>query len=105
MIKVSDYSKFPYRRHAPEGDFSGEFFRERILIPALESSAKVTVDLNGVLSLGSSFLEEVFGGLIRSGKFTLAALRQKLDIQFNIQGYVDQAWGYAEDAERRNYSR
>jgi len=99
MIKVTDYSKFPYRRKAPEGEFSGEFFRDTILIPALNKNDKVTVDLNGVLSLGSSFLEEVFGGLVRKGHYNVKNLRQKLEIDFDIKSYVDQAWKYAQEAE------
>ena len=102
MIKVVEYSKFPYRRTAPAGDFSGEFFRDEILIPAMEQNSKVIVDLNGVLSLGSSFLEEVFGGIVRKGNYSFQVLTEKLEIKFNIQSYVDQAWKYAKEAEKLN---
>lgn len=66
---ANDYTKTPGGRHAKEGRFSGEDFRQSILYPAfaesLEKGYKLTVDLDGGFGYGSSFLEEAFGGLAR----------------------------------------
>lgn len=67
-IKISkDFSPFPAGRYNTDGNFSGEKFRNDILIPAIESNDKVCIDFDGGIGYGSNFLEEVFGGLIRLG--------------------------------------
>lgn len=65
-----DFSKYPGGRYAELGAFSGEEFRDHILIPALKQidvNDHVTVVLDNALGYSSSFLEETFGGLIRKG--------------------------------------
>ena len=62
------YTRFPAGRYRSDGKFSGERFREDFLIPVLEKHGKVTINLDGVMGYGSSFLEEVFGGLLRSDR-------------------------------------
>lgn len=65
-IDVSrDFSRTPGGRYRSDGDYSGEDFRESVLIPALEQHARIVVDLDGVLGYTTSFLEEAFGGLVR----------------------------------------
>jgi hypothetical protein len=70
IVKVSDFTKFPGGRWKKDGSYSGEEFRERFLKPELLAAraAKdtVVVSLDGVAGYGSSFLEEVFGGIVRS---------------------------------------
>ncbi|NLR22590.1 MULTISPECIES: STAS-like domain-containing protein [Pseudoalteromonas] len=67
IIKVSDFTEFPGPRHKKFGEFSGEEFRDSILVPALMGNETVVVDLDGVMGYGSSFLEEAFAGLLREG--------------------------------------
>ncbi|WP_429067075.1 STAS-like domain-containing protein [Aeromonas bestiarum] len=67
IIFVKDFSVFPGPRTKELGENSGEAFRDDILIPAIRSHGQVCVDLDGVFGYGSSFLEEVFGGLVRAG--------------------------------------
>ncbi|ATB63832.1 DUF4325 domain-containing protein [Pseudomonas mosselii] len=50
-----------------DGIYSGEAFRENILIPNLEQYEIITLSLDGGCGYGSSFLEEAFGGLVRHG--------------------------------------
>lgn len=75
-----DFSDVPWGRIPKDGDFCGQNFRENLLLPALKNNQKVTVDLDGVEGLGSSFLEESFGGLVRKGYFTASALHDKLNV-------------------------
>lgn len=65
-LKVTDFTKYPGPRYKALGSNSGEEFRETYLIPALKTDPKVSVNLDGVLGYGSSFLEEIFGGMVRS---------------------------------------
>jgi hypothetical protein len=80
---ADDFSKYPGPRYERDGADSGEKFRKTVLIPALREAkartAVLTVVLDNVAGYGSSFLEEAFGGLIRSG-FTPEELRRHLNI-------------------------
>lgn len=69
-IFVKDFSVFPGPRTKDLGENSGEAFRDDILVPAINSDGQICVDLDGVFGYGSSFLEEVFGGLVRVGVST-----------------------------------
>lgn len=64
-----DYSKTPGGRFKKEGSFSGEDFRESVLLPAYKMAKEkdeiLEVNLDGGYGYGSSFLEEAFGGLVR----------------------------------------
>lgn len=65
-LKVTDFTKYPGPRYVALGPNSGEEFREDHLIKALENNPEVTINLDGVLGYGSSFLEEIFGGIVRA---------------------------------------
>lgn len=68
QIKIpEDYTRFPAGRYISDGSFSGQRFRDELLIPALKGGETVEVYLDGTLGYGSSFLEEAFGGLVRAG--------------------------------------
>ena len=67
-IRVArDFSRFPFGRYRGISEWSGERFRDELLIPAMRSGDKVVVDLDGARGLSPSFLEEAFGGLVRKG--------------------------------------
>lgn len=75
LINISisqDFTVTPGPRRKVEGDFSGELFSETILEPAFkkakEENKKILINLDGTLGYGTSFLEEVFGGLQRKYK-------------------------------------
>lgn len=77
----SDFSEFPLGRFASEGDFSGEKFRKEVLWPALEKYDRVEISLDDVpFGFDSSFLEEVFGGLIRHKLISKKELLKKIFI-------------------------
>ncbi|MEC6833597.1 STAS-like domain-containing protein [Photobacterium toruni] len=65
-ICVADRYFAPGPRYKILGDASGEEFREW-LIKELTHDSNITVNLDGTLGYGSSFLEEAFGGLVRAG--------------------------------------
>lgn len=73
MVQIDiakQYTKTPGGRYSKEGKFSGEDFRNSILIPryleAFENNQILRIKLDGGYGYGSSFLEEAFGGLVRS---------------------------------------
>ena len=65
----NDFSSTPGPRYKEEGDFSGEVFRQTILLPkiikSIDEREKLIIKLDGTDGFGTSFLEESFGGLIR----------------------------------------
>lgn len=101
MINVArDFSPFAAGRYYSDGPFSGQRFREEILLPTLGENENVTVDLDGTLGLGSSFLDEAFGGLVRAG-YRLSDLRNRLVVKCRIKSYEDRAWQYIADEEKK----
>lgn len=66
---AKDYSRFPSGRDERDGPNNGKRFRDEFLLPKYEEAraraVPLVVNLDGVLSFGSSFLEEAFGGMIR----------------------------------------
>jgi|ERR1019366_9160724 hypothetical protein len=60
-----DFTPTPGGRYRKEGEWSGEQFRVDLVEPALKDSGEVIIDLDGPEGFTTSFLEEVFGGLVR----------------------------------------
>lgn len=62
------YTHFPGGRYRTDGPWSGERFRQDYLVPrlrrAIANCDRVVLDLSGS-GLAASFMEEVFGGLVR----------------------------------------
>ena len=84
---VSDFSDDPFGRDERDGPNSGERFREEFLKPAIrEGYDLIVVDLNGA-SYGSSFLEEAFGGLLRSDEFSDCDLKNIFKIVHDLESY------------------
>lgn len=113
MLTIAkDYSRYPGPRYAEDGPFSGEEFRDKLLVPALKKAEqegeKIVVNLDGARGYTASFLEEAFGGLIRKRAFTKEQLGKLLEVQAEdrrviywrnrIKQYLDRA---AEASEKR----
>jgi hypothetical protein len=83
-IRIADFTKSPGGRYVADGPYSGEWFRNEVLVPALRDASdrhEVTVvELDGTSGYGSSFLEEAFGGLVRKRLVDVSALREHLKI-------------------------
>jgi hypothetical protein len=100
-LSIADqFSRVPGARLRRDGANSAEEFRSRLLIPALRSAidedSVLEVVLDGTAGYGSSFLEEAFGGLVRSGAFDPRQIRKHLRIVANDVLYA----GYRTLAER-----
>ncbi len=104
MIKVklsTDFSATPGGRFIAEGDFSGEKFRDDLLIKKFEeaeqSDAVLEVDFDDCYGIGTSFLEEAFGGFVRKyhkhgllDRLKIVAIEDET-IPGNIKKYVEEA--------------
>jgi hypothetical protein len=101
---VKDFNKKPYGRYPNDGEGCGQYFRQRVLAPALREHDKVHVILDGYNRYGRSFLDEAFGGLIRYEGFSWEDLQRKLtyshslvkSIETLIKDRIDAAGGVDE---------
>lgn len=97
---AKDFSPFPAGRKRGDGPFTGENFRQDVLLPKLNDGGHVILDIDGVEGLPSSFLEEVFGGLVRSG-WDPSDLRSVLKFRHTdpeLESYPPLAWRFADAA-------
>ena len=104
MIKIklsTDFSPTPGGRLIAEGDFSGELFRDELLFKRYEeaeiNNTTLEVDFDDCYGVGTSFLEEAFGGLVRKyhkhgifKRLKIVALEDET-IPGNIKKYVEEA--------------
>lgn len=101
LINVSEgFSKYPAGRYTEDGDYSAEKFRETLLVPYLldEDIEKVMVELDGVAGYSSSFLEEAFGGLVRTKKFNKEILNYKLELKSSDKNLIAEIKQYIKEA-------
>lgn len=105
IINVTDFSITPGSRYKDEGKkaHSGEEYRENYLEPAfndvVKNGNKLIVNLDGTIGYGTSWLEEVFGGLTR--KFGKKVVFEKLDFISEEEDYlIEDIKQYIEDAEK-----
>lgn len=73
-----DFSPLPMGRSATHSPFSGERFRDELLVPALNIGDTV-VDLTGTRGRSASFLDEAFARLLDCG-FSLRSLEMNLEV-------------------------
>jgi hypothetical protein len=106
QINVAEqFSRRPIGRYLSDGNSTGEAFRLKLLLPALEGSSPVVVILDGVAGYPSSFLEEAFGGLVRVHGYTSADLRRRVRLQNSdpaFDTYKDEIWTYIDEAVHDN---
>ena len=105
-ILVKDFSKTPGPRRKVEGDFSAELFVEKVLNPKLQEmdvapNLQISIDLDGTLGYGTSFLEEVFGGTAR--KKGVSFVRDRIKIISKEEPWlIDEIKSYVDDVEKHN---
>src|SRR3546814_15861834 len=63
---AKDFSPFAGPRYIRQGSHSGEALRSKLIRFLNSHPGPVTIVLDGTKGMGSSFLDEAFGGLIRN---------------------------------------
>jgi len=100
---AKDFTRYPAGRFKKNGDTSGEAFRESFLLPALRKGEDVTVQLDGTIGYGSSFLEEAFGGIVRELNISADDVLAKLTIDSKDSSLVKEVHQYIKDAGLRRH--
>ncbi|WP_316758593.1 STAS-like domain-containing protein [Pedobacter aquatilis] len=86
-----EFTRKPGPRKAEEGENSGELYRKQLLKlvnDAIAQDKKIIIDLDGVLGYGTSFLEEMFGGLIRDNHVPFEQLNKRLGFISNEEPFL-----------------
>ena len=78
-----DFSRHTGPRYIKQGKWSGEEFR-KVLLDRLKIYDKLLIDLDGTSGIGSSFLDEAFGGLIRSENYNFKDLMERLKFKSDV---------------------
>jgi len=101
-LHVCEFTTTPGPRFKEDGHHSGEEFREDYLLPkyrkAVNNGECLHVVLKETKGYATSFLEEAFGGLVRTG-YKKSDIRKHLKIhssdrpwyESEIYGYIDEA--------------
>lgn len=99
------FSRFPGGRRRANGDYSGEQFREDVVLPLLEEYDHVTFDLTGSAGYSSGFLDEAFGEL--GAIMPLDEISERVQLKADDDpDAVEIAWERIRDASvERNHGR
>lgn len=95
---ASQFGRFPGGRFRRISEYSGEEFREQYLEPVIKDGGKAVVVLDGVAGYGSSFLEEVFGGIVRAMRWlTREEVNRHLVVQTTRPSWLIEVNQYIDD--------
>ena len=88
-ILLKNFSNTPFGRWPSDGPDNGERFRKEILLPAFKNSDEdILLDLRGIsIGIGSSFLEESIGGLIRKEYIAKDEVKKRLVVEADLSFY------------------
>jgi hypothetical protein len=81
---AKDFSPFAGPRYAHQGSHSGESLRSKLVRFLNTHPGRVIVVLDGTKGMGSSFLDEAFGGLIRNEGWAKHDVEQRLKFQSQL---------------------
>lgn len=91
---AKQFTRFPAGRFYSDGPWSGERFREELLVPALKTSEIIEIELDGVAGYGSSFLDEAFGGLVRSHLLAPVDADKRIKLHSSDESLVNEIKSY-----------
>lgn len=93
-----DFSRTPGGRLRAQGPYSGEAFRDDLLLPRMRASSQgLVVNLDGVMGYSMGFLEEAFGGAAR----VLGRTPVETSLSFvytDDPSVLEEVWGFIRDA-------
>jgi hypothetical protein len=103
LVKIdlaADFSAHPFGRYPVHGPVNGQRFRNEVLVPALNRSKVVLVDIDGTSGLSSSFLDEAFAGLVRMGAVPRETFFDRIQIKsMRDPTYIEDIAEYVGEAE------
>jgi STAS-like domain of unknown function (DUF4325) len=104
VVRVIDFTQYPSGRHKAKGNTSGEEFRDEFIIKKLKQlkgSEPLVVDLDGTIGRNSSFLDEVFAGLVTKRFITRENFGIKIIVRTTSPSIAEEVNEYITDALNR----
>lgn len=98
---AKDFTRYPSGRYSKNGNSSGEELRRRFLEQPLLQGEVVRVEFDGTIGYGSSFLEEAFGGVVRSTGKSAEYILNHLELHSMDDSIIEEVRQYIEDASGR----
>lgn len=100
---ATDFSRTPGPRYIEEGEFSAQFFLEKLLLEKFEevvsTKSKLVIVLDGTAGFATSFLEGSFGELQRIYNSKGIRISNYLEFVSNEEPYLkDEILEYIEEA-------
>jgi hypothetical protein len=116
MIEVhlaADFSRYLGGRYRADGPWSGQQFRDDMLVrrfdEACAQGARLVIVLDGLAAVPSSFLEEAFGGFLRLREdLSLSNVESTLEItasESDLLPFARLARNYMRSEDRRRSTR
>lgn len=91
-IQLRDYTTTPGGRTVATGGDPADVWRDTVVHPALATARRkgetLTIDLDGTAGVPLSFLDEVFGGLVRKYGVTYATFLVRVTLVSDEQPYL-----------------
>ncbi len=85
------FSPFPGPRYDRQGKHSGQSLRRQLMKLLDGGDRLIVVDLDGTKGIGSSFLDEAFGGLVRWEHKSADDLLKRFRFRSNVDpSYIDE---------------
>lgn len=76
---AKEFTPYPSGRYRDDGKYSGEVFRDDVLLTKIKEHDKIRVCIDDVGTLPSSFWEETWGGMVRMG-MSVEEIEKKFDV-------------------------
>lgn len=98
-INLAEFALLPGGRSKAISTHSAEEFRDDVVLPTLQKEHKIVINLDGIVTVGSSFLEEVFGGIVRKLKIKSSNdFDSRIEIKTKRSDWLLEANEYIKDA-------
>ncbi len=98
VFNVAEYTDTPIGRNSLDGPKNGADYRDNVVVPALVDYQTIKLDFSETIGTTPSFLEEIFGGIIRARILSPAELKRRViviskyeSVKRNINKYIDEA--------------
>lgn len=97
-LDVSKYTDTPIGRNTLDGPKNGAHYRDNYVIPEFDNYQIVKLDFTKTMGTTPSFLEEIFGGIIRKKVMSPQELINRTDVIYkyesvrrNVIKYINEA--------------
>ncbi|MFF7063580.1 STAS-like domain-containing protein [Pseudomonas sp. NPDC008258] len=98
VFNVAKYTDTPIGRNSLDGPKNGADYRDNVIVPALSDYQTIKLDFSETIGTTPSFLEEIFGGIIRDRILSPTELKRRViviskyeSVKRNIIKYIDEA--------------